>query len=168
VSFFFLHFANKKGDRDRTQIQNESWQPETQIQNEPYWQPDFQGTFGPEDHAIVLSHHSFADYTQFRIPVPLSIVENTVFPVQRIAGTDTTVIEPQDTYYAPWETLDDPVGRDEFTYGIDWTSLVLNHSHDRTSVPPAPETDEIVNDLLEVNHSNDIKSFRYVRRLAFD
>lgn len=165
MSFFFLHFANKKGDRNSDSERDSAWQPETQIQNEPYWQPDFQGTFGPEDHAIVLSHHSFVDYTQFRIPVPLSIVENTVFPVQAVAGIEPTALQPHDPYY---ETVDYPFGRDDFTYDTNWTSLVLNQSHDETSIPPAPETEEVMNDLLEGNHSNDIKSFRYVRRLAFD
>jgi hypothetical protein len=140
----------------------------SQNDSELYWQPDFQGIFEPEDHAIVLLHHSFADYTQFEIPAPLSIVENTVFPIQAVAGIEPTALQPHDPYYALWETVDYPFGRDEFTYDTDWTSLALNHSHDETSVPPAPETDEIVNDILEVNHSNDIKSSRYVRRLVFE
>jgi hypothetical protein len=128
-------------------------------------QPEFQGIFVPEDYPLVQSPYSVADRTQFEIPAPLSTVENTVFPVQTVVGIEATVLEPHDAYYDPWETLDDPAGRDEFAYDADWTPLVWNHSHDETSIPPAPETDEIANDA---DLSNYMKSFRYIRQPAYD
>jgi hypothetical protein len=159
VSFFFYTLLTKRAARSWSQFHLHNWPP-----SEQSWQPEFQGIIESEDYALVQSLHSGANYTQFEIPAPLSIVENTVFPIQAVAGIEATVPQPHDPYY----TLDNPFGLDEFECDIDWTSLVLNHSHDELSVPPAPETDEIVNDLFEGNHSNDVKSFRYVRRLVFD
>ena len=164
MSFFFYTLLTKRARSFTSTPDLQEFLSFTNL--EPSWQPEFQDLIGPEDYALVQSY-SVADCTQFEIPAPLSIVENTVFPVQTVAGIEATVIESHDAYYVPQETVDDPAGRDKFAYDANWTTSVPNHSHDETSIPPAPEMDEIVNDLFKVNHSNYMNSFRYVRQLAF-
>jgi hypothetical protein len=57
--------------------------------------------------------------------------------------------------------MGNPIGCDEFLYDANWTPLVLTESHDGRSIAAASEMDEIVNDLSAVDHSNDVKAFRY-------
>jgi hypothetical protein len=108
------------------------------------------------------------DHTQSDIPAPLSIVENTVFPAQAVAGNETSILEPHDARCFPWETMGNPIGCDEFLHDANWTPLVLTQSHNGMSMAAAAEMDEIVNDLSTVDPSNDIKAFRYDRLSTCD
>lgn len=121
---------------------------------------------GVDDYPLVQPYSFVADWTRFETLAPLSIDENTVFSAQAVAGNEATGFELHDAHYVPYETLDDPVGHDEFTYDTDWTSLVLNNSHDEANIAVVPETVEIVNNLSKANLPNDTDSFRYVHQSA--